>query len=103
MMSAAEEGDVLLSTALVGDGSVVDESVADVLAREERAAKRQRQWRKWSEDVTPALLQPYMALLRETEGFRHINLKRQADSCNGCSGGRLLDVTCVYFESRLIV
>jgi hypothetical protein len=103
LVPADEEEDELPPTAVVGGDFVVDESVADVLAREKLAAKKQRQWRKWSEDVIPALLQPYMALLRETEGLRHINLKRQADdSCDGCSSGRLLNVTCVYFESRLI-
>lgn len=67
-----------------------------------RAAKRQRQWRKWSEDVIPGLLQPYMSLLRETEGLRDINTRRQANGCAGCSSGRLLEVTCVYFESKII-
>jgi len=79
-----------------------DDDIADEAAREARAAKRQKQWRKWSKDVIPALLQPYMTLLRETEGLRDINSKRQVDACVGCSEGQLLNVTCVYFESRLI-
>jgi hypothetical protein len=83
------------------DGS--EEDLTDVLAREKRAVKRQQQWRKWSEDVIPALLHPYMALLRETQGLQNIDSKRQpSDSCAGCSGGRLLAVTCVYFQSRMI-
>jgi len=82
------------------DGS--DDDIAEELAREARAVKKQKQWRKWSEDVIPALLQPYMTLLRETEGLRDINSKQQVDGCVGCSDGRLLNVTCVYFESRLI-
>jgi hypothetical protein len=81
------------------EGGTVD----DDAAREKRALKRERQWRKWSEDVIPALLQPYMALLRETEGLRDINSKRQADGCTGCSVGRLLEVTCVYFESKIFL
>ena len=101
--TAVGEEDVLTPTAVVEGEGAVDESPADVLAREKRTIKQQRQWRKWSEDIIPALLQPYMALLRETEGLRHINSKRQADGCAGCSSGRLLDVTCVYFESRLII
>ncbi len=101
--TAVGEEDVLTPTAVVEGEGAVDESPADVLAREKRTIKQQRQWRKWSEDIIPALLQPYMALLRETEGLRHINSKRQADGCAGCSSGHLLDVTCVYFESRLII
>ncbi|KIM39165.1 hypothetical protein M413DRAFT_75239, partial [Hebeloma cylindrosporum] len=76
-----------------------DDDVVEELAREVRAVKKQKQWRKWSEDVIPALLQPYMTLLRETEGLRNINSKRQADGCDGCSEGRLLNVTCVYFDN----
>jgi len=87
---ADEEGDL--------DGSTADDNEA----REVRAAKRQHQWRKWSEDVIPGLLQPYMSLLRETEGLRDINTRRQANGCAGCSSGRLLEVTCVYFESKII-
>jgi hypothetical protein len=96
-------------TVMVADEGLVDETdkldddEADVLAREARAAKKQRQWRKWSEDVIPALLQPYMALLRETQGLRDVNSKRHVNSCAGCVKGRLLDVTCVYFESMPLI
>jgi hypothetical protein len=106
--TTAEGQDLLLSATVLGGGGAVDEmevveeTPVNLLARAERAVKRQRQWRKWSEDVIPALLQPYMALLRETEGLRDINSKREANSCTGCSAGRLLDVTCVYFESKLM-
>ena len=83
----------------VDETDQLDEDGANVLVREARAAKKQRQWRKWSEDVIPALLQPYMALLRETQGLRDVDSKRHVDSCSGCSRGRLFNVTCVYFES----
>ena len=88
---------------LMDEADKLDDNAADVLAREARAAKKQRQWRKWSEDVIPALLQPYLALLRETEGLRDVNSKRYVNSCAGCVKGRLLDVTCVYFESMQII
>ena len=55
-----------------------------------------------AKDVIPALLQPYMTLLCETEGLRDINSRWQLDGCVGCSDGWLLNVTCVYFESMLI-
>lgn len=87
----------------VGDVGDDSDDAVEVKAREARALKRQRQWRKWSEDIIPALLQPYMALLRETDGLRDINSKREVNGCVGCSDGRLLNVTCVYFESMDIV
>jgi len=91
--------DMVADEGVVDETDRLDDDAADVLAREARAEKKQRQWRKWSEDVIPALLQPYMALLRETQGLRDVNSKRHVDSCMGCVKGRLLDVTCVYFES----
>jgi len=100
--SAAVGEDVPIPDGMEDDVGGSDDDTADELAREVRAVKRQKQWRKWSEDVIPALLQPYMTLLRETEGLRDINSKRQVNACVGCSEGRLLNVTCVYFESRLI-
>jgi hypothetical protein len=95
-VTVADEG-------LVDETDRLDDDAADVSAREARAAKKQRQWRKWSEDVIPALLQPYMALLHETQGLRDVNSKRHVDSCTGCVKGRLLDVMCVYFESTQII
>jgi hypothetical protein len=104
---ASRDHDISPLTDVVGADGVADEegdldrsTADDDKAREARALKRQRQWRKWSEDVIPGLLQPYMSLLRETEGLRDINTKRQVDGCAGCSRGRLLEVTCVYFESK---
>ena len=35
-----------------------------------RAHKKERQWRKWSEDVIP-VLKPYMALMWETQSLRY--------------------------------
>jgi len=105
--AASREDNISSLTDAVGGDAVADEkgdldgsTGDDDEVREARALKRQRQWRKWSEDVIPGLLQPYMSLLRETEGLRNINMKRQVNGCAGCSGGRLLEVTCVYFESK---
>ncbi|KDR70616.1 hypothetical protein GALMADRAFT_144519 [Galerina marginata CBS 339.88] len=71
---------------------------ADTDDAAKRAGKKQRQWRKWSEDIIPQLLKPYMQLLRETSGLRDIEGVREERGCAGCSDGRLLEVTCVYFE-----
>lgn len=43
-----------------------------------------------------------MSLLCEIEGLRDINAKRQVNGCAGCSRGHLLEVICVYFESKRV-
>jgi len=91
-VTVADEG-------LVDEVDRLDDDAADVLAREARAEKKQWQWRKWSKDVISALLQPYMALLHETQGLQDVDSKQHVNSCTGCSRGRLFNVTCVYFES----
>jgi len=65
-----------------------------------RTTKKQRQWRKWSEDIIPALLKPYMSLMRETESLRNINMVRDRRGCAGCMNGRVLDISCIYFNSK---
>ena len=65
-----------------------------------RADKKQRQWRKWSEDIIPALLEPYLTLMRETELLRNIGMVRSQKGCTGCINGRTLDVSCIYFNSE---
>jgi len=62
--------------------------------------KKEWQWRKWSEDVIPALLEPYLELLRESESLRDVSGARNAEGCKGCRDKRQLEVVCVYFESK---
>ena len=63
------------------------------------AGKKERQWRNWSEQVIPMLLEPYLELLRESEGLRDLTFVRGRLGCKGCVDGRNLEVVCVYFES----
>jgi len=65
-----------------------------------RSSKRQRQWRTWSEDIIPALLKPYMSLMQETESLRNIGMVRGQTGCKGCANGRMLDFSCIYFNSK---
>jgi len=65
-----------------------------------RVHKKERQWRKWSEDVIPVLLKPYLTLMRETQSLRHIERIRDKRGCTGCIQGRLLEVSCIYFNRR---
>lgn len=70
--------------------------------RSQRAAKEERQWRNWSRDIIPALLKPYMRLLRETDSLRHKNKVSSASGCSGCHLGRLIEVSCIYFDSKFL-
>jgi hypothetical protein len=66
-----------------------------------QAGKKERQWRNWSEEVIPAMLEPYMELLRETDLLKDLSSVRKHQGCKGCGNGRYLEVVCVYFESTL--
>jgi hypothetical protein len=79
----------------LGEGEANDEIDT---AADKRTAKTQRQWRRWSEDVIPALLQPYMELLDKTSGLRDMQGVRARQGCSGCASGRLLNVSCIFFE-----
>lgn len=66
---------------------------------EKRVEKNKRLWRKWSEETIPMLLKPYMELLEKTSGLRNLHDSLQDVECKGCGNGRLLKVSCVFFES----
>jgi len=83
-----------------GDDSSEDcESEDIVLCQVARAAKKEKQWRTWSEQVIPALLKPYMLLLWETDSLRILHA-RGGNQCHGCAKGRRVEVSCVFFESK---
>lgn len=63
------------------------------------AKKKQAQWRKWSEDIIPVLIQPYVILLHETDSLRKMENIRDRVTCLGCSAGHELEVSCVFFDS----
>ncbi|KAF8868702.1 hypothetical protein CPB84DRAFT_1695554 [Gymnopilus junonius] len=60
--------------------------------------KKEQQWRKWSEDVIPGMLEPYVALMRETDSLRDLSAARSRKLCSGCEGYSSLEVSCIYFE-----
>jgi len=66
----------------------------------QQVGKKVRQWRKWSEDIIPALLEPYLELLKESESLRDLSGARNIQGCKGCQGKRQLEIVCVYFESK---
>ncbi len=77
-----------------------DYSSDDVQALEKRSNKKMQQWKKWTEVIIPAMLQPYMALMHETDSLRNIENCRKSSFCDGCNNGRMLNVTCIYFNSK---
>lgn len=60
--------------------------------------KKQKQWQRWTNEVIPSLISPYLSLLRTTESLRSIPQPMVVEcSCN--SHARNLKVVGVYFES----
>jgi hypothetical protein len=90
----------------VGEVVMFEDSEDDLGSEDEeeegvhQVGKKVRQWRKWSEDIIPALLEPYLELLRESESLRDVSDARNIQGCKGCQGKRQLEVVCVYFESK---
>jgi len=78
------------------------EGFRDKAEARKQASKKERQWRNWSEEVIPAMLEPYMELLRESDSLRDLSSARRHRGCKGCGNGRSLEVVCVYFESRFL-
>ncbi|KJA12507.1 hypothetical protein HYPSUDRAFT_105012, partial [Hypholoma sublateritium FD-334 SS-4] len=60
--------------------------------------KIERQWSKWSQDIIPALLQPYMMLMEETQSLRNTSHLQNSQLCKGCKNGRLIYISCVFFN-----
>jgi len=106
-MGAVNEYDVFEDKSEHSAGSEDEESDASAkeAVRQEnalrRAIKKEKQWKTWSEQIIPALLKPYVALLRETDSLRELDSARNHRGCSGCSLGRRLEVSCIFFESRL--
>lgn len=71
-------------------------------AYRKRATKIERQWTKWSQDIIPALLQPYMILMEETQSLRETSSLQSSQLCKGCENGRLIHVSCVFFNSKFL-
>lgn len=94
---AAYNADNLMSEIIVSIGHAA-ESPEDRRAREH--AKKERQVTRWVNEVIPALLRPYMQLLRSSQSLRSV----QRDTTLQCScvhkASRSLKVTCIYFDRK---
>jgi hypothetical protein len=59
--------------------------------------RKEKQWERWTTDVIPSLLRPYLRLLRETNSLRDMPTNN-ADGCTCGSPGRQLSVLAVSFD-----
>jgi hypothetical protein len=73
------------------------------LGRQRQRRKKERQWAKWANETIPALIQPYLLILRESDNLRQ--LKRQSNAtlpaCS-CARRASISVTCVFFERKYL-
>lgn len=67
-----------------------------------KVSKAQKQWAKWSTEIIPSLLQPYLHLLRVTDSLRNLR-HDEARECT-CGGTQLreLKVICLFFDGMLL-
>jgi hypothetical protein len=59
--------------------------------------RKENQWNRWTTDVIPSLLRPYLQLLRETENLRD-KPDDHLDICTCGSPGRPASIITVYFD-----
>lgn len=87
--------DDLMSSIMV---SVADAAESEDQRRERERAKKQRQVQRWVNEVLPAVIQPYLRLLRTTASLR--NVERDVTLLCSCAGrsSRSLTLSCVYFD-----
>jgi hypothetical protein len=69
--------------------------------------KKQNQWRRWSEEVIPSLITPYLAYIRRSVSLQcapdlHSSLGDNSH-CDGFCRPRSLAVTCVLFDRAFCV
>ncbi|KAG1878578.1 hypothetical protein C8R48DRAFT_745225 [Suillus tomentosus] len=65
--------------------------------------KRANQWRRWSDDIIPRMIVPYLSYIEETLSLRHANVPGERHSNDGeCGTGcrtRSIKVACVLFDA----
>jgi hypothetical protein len=68
--------------------------------------KRANQWRRWSEDVIPRMIVPYLSYIQKTSSLRDTNVpgerhRNEGECCSGCRT-RNIKVACVLFDGMLL-
>lgn len=69
--------------------------------------KKQNQWRRWSEEVIPSLITPYLAYMRRSVSLQCApdlrSLSGDDSHCTGSCRPRSLAVNCVLFDREFCV
>jgi hypothetical protein len=68
---------------------------------QDQRSKKERQRKKWTDDIIPSLVGPYLHLLRQSQSLRHVD-RISKHTCTCLNPGRNLVVICVYFDSEPI-
>jgi hypothetical protein len=63
--------------------------------------KKERQWAKWANEAIPALLQPYLLILQESDNLCQLDhqLNATLPACS-CARWASISVTCVFLERK---
>lgn len=94
------QANVLYRNAIDEDSDTGDLDDNSDGANARRATKTERQWIKWSQEIIPILLQPYMILMEETQSLRDTSALKDTQHCQGCEKGRIIHVSCLFFNSK---
>jgi hypothetical protein len=67
--------------------------------RQNSSQKRQNQWRRWSQDVVPALMKPYLRYLEASQSLRVVVDAEVGDQsqCPTCTMHQLT-IYCLFFD-----
>jgi hypothetical protein len=75
-----------------------DQPETESMKHQKLQRKKEKQWKRWSEELIPSMLRPHLHLLRKSESLRSVPQPTKLRcSCHG-SSSRTLKVVCVLFE-----
>lgn len=63
-----------------------------------KVSKAKKQWEKWSTEIIPSLLQPYLHLLRVTDALRNLRHNEAGQCTCGGTPVRQLNVVFLFFD-----
>jgi hypothetical protein len=88
---------------IINDIFVADAPESEELQREKQRRKKEKQWKKWTQEVIPSLLRPHLRLLRKSASLRSV--PQHTDYHCKCGGtfARRLKVVCVSFEREFYI
>lgn len=66
-----------------------------------KVSRSKKQWIKWTTDVIPGLVRPYLYLMRVTDSLRHLYHDQEIVCTCGGAQRRQLTVTCLYFDGNV--